>query len=127
MVNYSKSVEIIAKPDVLVCGIGCAGIAATVAAARMGVKTMGVEKWPFAGGTYTASNVNGPCGLADMSTGEICVGGIALELLGRTGALKLPLESTKLFHPISSKIGDDVDRKVAKFHTKIPFTWDMES
>jgi len=126
MLNYSRSVEIIAAPDVLVCGIGCAGIAAAVGAARMGAATMGVEKWPFAGGTYTASNVNGCCGLADMSSGEICVGGVALELLDRTGALKLPLESRKLFHPISSTSANDGDRKIAKFHTKIPFTWDME-
>jgi heterodisulfide reductase subunit A-like polyferredoxin len=78
MINFKKSVEIIARPDVLVCGIGCAGIAAAIGAARMGAKTMAVEKWPFAGGNITAANVNGCCGLADMSTGELIVAGVVL-------------------------------------------------
>jgi hypothetical protein len=124
--SYSKSLDVIAEPDVLVCGIGCAGIAAAVSAARAGTSTMAVEKWPFAGGNITACSVNGCCGLADMSTGELIVGGIALELLGRTGAVKLPLQSRQLFTPITSASENDGDKKIAKAHTKIPFAWDME-
>jgi hypothetical protein len=33
-IAYTKSVEVVAQPDVLVCGIGCAGTAAAIAAAR---------------------------------------------------------------------------------------------
>ena len=36
------------KTDVLVCGGGCAGIAAALAAARRGAKVLLVEKAPFA-------------------------------------------------------------------------------
>lgn len=126
MIKYDRCLEVIAEPQVLVCGIGCAGIAAAVAAARCGARTMAVEKWPFAGGNITACSVNGCCGLADMSSGELIVGGIALELLHRTEALSLPLASTKLFHPPSTRSADDGDRKISKFHTKIPYTWDME-
>jgi hypothetical protein len=31
--NYSRAVDVVARPDVLVCGAGCAGIGAAVAAA----------------------------------------------------------------------------------------------
>jgi len=119
-IHYSTNADIIAEPDVLVCGIGCAGVAAAVAAARTGAETMAVEQWPSAGGNITSASVTGCCGLADMSTGELAVGGIALELLDRTGVLKLPLASKKLFEPM-------LDPKVwNKAHTKLPYAWNVE-
>lgn len=43
------------RVDVLVCGGGVAGIAATIAAAKMGAKTLLVERAGFLGGTATGS------------------------------------------------------------------------
>jgi len=118
MISYARSIEVIARPDVLVCGAGCAGVAAAIAAARAGASTMVVEQWGFSGGNITAALVPGCCGLADMTTGEIAVGGIPLELMGRTGAIELPLKSKKLFDPVAGP--EDQARN------KQPFWWDVE-
>ena len=52
-----KNVPVIAKPQVLVVGSGPAGIAAAVAAARGGAKTMIVERYGCLGGALSVSNV----------------------------------------------------------------------
>ncbi len=117
-IDYVRRAEVVARPDVLVCGAGCAGVAAAVAAARMGVSTMVVEQWGFAGGNISAALVPGCCGLADMGTGELAVGGIALELMDLTGAIKLPLASKRLFDPVTSEEG--------RARNKQPFWWDVE-
>ena len=49
--------------DVLVIGGGAAGVAAAIASARSGVKTMLVERHSFFGGKATASIVGTICGL----------------------------------------------------------------
>ena len=119
MISYARSIEVIARPDVLVCGAGSAGVAAAIAAARAGASTMVVEQWGFSGGNITAALVPGCCGLADMTTGELAVGGIPLELMGRTGAIELPLKSsTKLFDPVT--------RPEDQARNKQPFWWDVE-
>ena len=118
-IRYAKSLPVY-ETDVLVCGLGCAGLAAAVAAGRMGASTMGVERWPCAGGNITAANVPGTCGLADMTTGELAVGGIALELLGRSGVIKLPLASRKLFEPMLD------EKKIKTAFLKLPYLWDVE-
>ena len=119
-IPYQRPLNVISEPDVLVCGIGCAGVAAALAAARMGARTAAIERWPFAGGNITAASVPGCCGLADMTTGELAVGGIALELLGKTGGIQLPLSSTRLFEPI---LDEDA---LATRNTKLPYFWNVE-
>ena len=134
ILDYTRRLSVLREPDILVCGIGCAGTTAAVAAARMGLTTMAVEQWPFAGGNITAANVNGACGLADMTSGELAVGGIVLELLAGAGALverdvddnatiwpiELPLRSTRLFEPITD------EEQIRTTHTRLPYTWDIE-
>jgi 2-polyprenyl-6-methoxyphenol hydroxylase-like FAD-dependent oxidoreductase len=107
----------VAEPDVLVCGAGCAGLAAAVAAARMGASTMAVEQFGFAGGFMTAVMSTGVDGLCDMTTGEVVVGGVALEVLERLGVLALPLASRKLFDPMLDETS--IDRHPAKLPVRI--------
>ena len=79
-----KSRRII-ETDVLVCGAGCAGTAAALAAARAGAKVLVVEKAPFAGGIITSVGLPYFDGIAHITTKRVVVRGIALELLSKCG------------------------------------------
>jgi hypothetical protein len=87
MLNYSKQIPVIAKPDVLVCGAGLAGIGAAVAAARAGASTLVVERLGFAGGFFTAIIGSAFDGFVDERTGAPVVGGIVFEMLERMGVI----------------------------------------
>jgi hypothetical protein len=71
--------------DVLVCGGGCAGSAAALAASRAGAKVLLVEKAPFAGGIITCVGLPYFDGIAHITTKRVVVRGIALELLSKSG------------------------------------------
>lgn len=73
--------------DVLVCGGGCAGSAAAIAAARRGAKVLLVEKAPFAGGIITSVGLPYFDGIANIRDHRIVVRGIALELLAKSGVV----------------------------------------
>jgi hypothetical protein len=75
--------------EVAVLGGGPAGIAAAVAAARAGRKTLLVERYGFLGGMGTAAGVTNFCGLHANVHGEMrrVVHGIASELLARLDRL----------------------------------------
>jgi hypothetical protein len=96
------------KPEVLVCGGGCAGIAAALAASRAGAKTLLVEKAPFAGGIITSVGLPYFDGIAHIDTHRIVVRGIALELLSKSGVCK-----------------PDAD-KLAKHNPTIPNTFEFK-
>jgi hypothetical protein len=83
MESYTKRIDRVYEPDVLVCGLGPAGISAATAAARMGAKTLGVERCPFAGGNFTNAKVVGICGAVDNFSGRLIAGGITFEMLKR--------------------------------------------
>lgn len=83
MFVYRKEIPVIATPDVLVCGAGLAGIGAAVAAARLGAKTLVVERNGFAGGFFTAVIGSAFDGFVDERTGIPVVGGIVFEMLER--------------------------------------------
>lgn len=55
----SEAVEVLAEADVVVCGGGCAGVAAAVSAARHGASVVLVERWASVGGMATNALVNG--------------------------------------------------------------------
>ncbi|HEX4128912.1 MAG TPA: FAD-dependent oxidoreductase [Pirellulales bacterium] len=76
------------KTEVLVCGGGCAGLAAALSAARNGAKTLLVERAGFAGGIITTVGLPYFDGLVDKGSGRFVVKGIALELLTDLGAVK---------------------------------------
>lgn len=73
------------KVDVLVCGGGCAGLGAAMAAAREGAKVLLLERAPFAGGILTAVGLPFLDGIACWHTGRLVVRGLALETLVRLG------------------------------------------
>ena len=76
------------QTDVLICGGGCAGIAAALASARNGAKTLLIERAGFSGGIITTVGLPYFDGLIDKPTGKIVVKGIALELLQKLGVAK---------------------------------------
>lgn len=55
----ATKVEVLAESDVVVCGAGCAGIAAAISAARHGASVILIERWPSVGGMATNALVNG--------------------------------------------------------------------
>lgn len=75
--------------DVIVLGGGPAGIAASVASARSGLRVLLVERYGFLGGMGTAAGVTNFCGLHANVHGHIhrVVHGVASDLLARIDAL----------------------------------------
>ena len=73
-IHYTKSLPVVAEPDVLVCGTGLAGIGAAVGAARNGASVMAVDRMGFAGGFFT--NIIGSAfdGFVYEETGKPVVG-----------------------------------------------------
>lgn len=76
------------QTDVLVCGGGCAGIAAALSSARNGAKTLLIERAGFSGGIITTVGLPYFDGLIDKPSGRFVVKGIALELLHKLGIAK---------------------------------------
>jgi len=85
--------------DVLVCGAGCAGVAAALAAARSGARVLLVEKAPFAGGIITSVGLPYFDGIANIRDHRIVVRGIALELLSKSGVCKPDAKRTDKHNP----------------------------
>ena len=52
-VPVARGFSRVIKTDVLVCGGGCAGIAAALSSARNGAKTLLIERAGFSGGIIT--------------------------------------------------------------------------
>lgn len=91
------------KTDVLVCGAGCAGIAAALAAARSGAKTLLVERAGFTGGIITAVGLPYLDGIVELKSGKVVVRGIAEEL---TVALGLARRGAKTIDDFDKKASD---------------------
>ena len=91
----ARQIPLYGEYEVAVLGGGPAGIAAAVAAARAGRKTLLIERYGFLGGMGTAAGVTNFCGLHANVHGEMhrVVQGIASELLARIdriGGLNAP-------------------------------------
>jgi len=75
--------------DVLVCGGGTAGVAAAVAAARNGARTVLMERQGFCGGICVGALVHTLDGLRSCrDNSQFVVGGIGLQLVGRMEAAR---------------------------------------
>jgi glycine/D-amino acid oxidase-like deaminating enzyme len=89
LIEPSRQTRVLGEYDVVVLGGGPAGIAAAVAAARLGSSVLLVERYGFLGGMGTAAGVTNFCGLHANVHGEIrqVVHGVADDLLSRIDAL----------------------------------------
>jgi hypothetical protein len=85
----ARQVPLYGEYEVVVLGGGPAGIAAAVAAARAGRRTLLIERYGFLGGMGTAAGVTNFCGLHANVHGEMhrVVQGVASDLLGRIDQL----------------------------------------
>jgi hypothetical protein len=85
----AREIPLYGEYEVAVLGGGPAGIAAAVAAARAGRRTLLIERYGFLGGMGTAAGVTNFCGLHANVFGEMhrVVQGIASELLARIDRL----------------------------------------
>jgi FAD-dependent oxidoreductase family protein len=85
----ARQIPLYGEYEVAVLGGGPAGIAAAVAAARAGKRTLLIERYGFLGGMGTAAGVTNFCGLHANVHGEMhrVVQGIASDLLGRIDRL----------------------------------------
>ena len=87
------------EADVLVCGGGCAGLAAALSAARAGARTLLLERAGFAGGIITAVGLPYFDGIADIADNSIVVRGMALELLAKSGVCRVEDSHVKVHNP----------------------------
>src|SRR6195952_2292636 len=85
----ARQIPLYGEYEVVVLGGGPAGIAAAVAAARAGRRTLLIERYGFLGGMGTAAGVTNFCGLHANVYGKMhrVVQGIASELLDRIDRL----------------------------------------
>jgi FAD dependent oxidoreductase len=91
----ARQIPLYGEYEVVVLGGGPAGIAAAVAAARAGRRTLLIERYGFLGGMGTAAGVTNFCGLHANVYGEMhrVVQGVASDLLtrlDRLGGLNAP-------------------------------------
>ncbi|EFK96522.1 FAD dependent oxidoreductase [sediment metagenome] len=100
----AREVPVRDEVDVLVCGGGCAGVAAALAAARNGARTCLVEHYGFAGGTLTAAGVNGIGGYQHDLDGRPLVSGIPIEIVQRLAEADgaSPESVARLTRPVDS-------------------------
>lgn len=85
----AREIPLYGEYEVVVLGGGPAGIAAAVAAARAGRRTLLIERYGFLGGMGTAAGVTNFCGLHANVHGEMrrVVQGVATDLLDRIDRL----------------------------------------
>ncbi len=101
VVNYSKTLPVMAEPELLVVGGGPAGIAAAIAGARNGARTLLVERYGYLGGNLTAGLV-GPCMTSYSLDGkQQLIKGIFEELVLRMEAMGGAIHPSKI--PASSE------------------------
>ena len=104
--GYATAESSAIETDVLVCGGGCAGLAAALAASRQGARTLLVERAGFAGGIITTVGLPYFDGIADIKTKRIVVRGIARELLARSGVCAADATEVRVHNPTVPNIED---------------------
>jgi hypothetical protein len=115
LLEPSRQTPVLGEYDLVVLGGGPAGIAASVAAARLGSSVLLVERYGFLGGMGTAAGVTNFCGLHANVHGEIrqVVHGVADDLLSRIHALGGLNEPHQLFGKTAAQAYDTAAYKIA--------------
>jgi hypothetical protein len=85
--------------EVLVCGGGCAGLAAALSSARNGAKTVLIERAGFAGGIITAVGLPYFDGISNIKDSRVIVRGIGFELLSKSGVVPPGATHTPKYNP----------------------------
>jgi len=117
--EFIRNLPVLAEPDVLVCGCGCAGVTAAIAAGRLGVSTMVVERAGFAGGYLTGVTGAALDGFVDLRTGLPIVGGIAFELAQLTAGVQPDIMATR--YPPSNDL-----RELRETPDRTPIRYNLE-
>ena len=117
--EFFRTLSVIAEPDVLVCGCGCAGVAAAISAGRLGASTMVVERAGFAGGYLTGVTGAALDGFVDLRTGLPIIGGIAFELAQLTAGVKSEIMATR--YPPSNDL-----REMRETPDRTPIRYNLE-
>ncbi len=82
-IPYHRTVPVVDQAEVLVVGGGPAGIAAAVASARQGARTLLIERYGFLGGTATAALVGPFMTSYDIEGQDPIIEGIYKEIVDR--------------------------------------------
>ncbi len=81
----AREIQVMKEADVVVVGGGPGGVASAIAAARMGARTVLVERYGHLGGMATGGLVNIFPNLSDIS-GRQCIFGLTQEIIDRMKA-----------------------------------------
>jgi len=113
--ELARQTPLYGEYEVAVLGGGPAGIAAAVAAARGGRRTLLIERYGFLGGMGTAAGVTNFCGLHANVHGEMhrVVQGIASDLLARIDRLDGLNAPHLIFGKILAQAYDTAAYKIA--------------
>lgn len=111
----ARQIPLYGEYEVAVLGGGPAGIAAAVASARAGRRTLLIERYGFLGGMGTAAGVTNFCGLHANVYGEMrrVVQGIASDLLARIDRLDGLNAPHLIFGKILAQAYDTAAYKIA--------------
>ena len=102
LIEPAREVRVRREVDVLICGGGCAGAVAALAAAREGASVALVEQHGFLGGVNTAAQVNGVGGWQFDLDGHPLIAGLPLELMQRiTSTMGAPQSVEHLARPVA--------------------------
>lgn len=111
----ARELPVIGRPDVLVIGAGCAGVAAALASARRGATTWLVERSAIVGGLATVGLINLLLTLDD-GNGTQVVAGICQEFVDRM------LDRGRAVHPAPGE-WDSEDAELVGFWKQAGLVW----
>ena len=111
----ARETPVVEECDLCVVGGSCTGVFAAVAAARLGLRVVIVEKQGFFGGVATAGLVNVWHSLYDIPHERQIIGGLSVEVIERLrlhGAIAEGISTHTVFNPAELTI--ELDRVIVE-------------